>query len=114
MAKNATPDAPEVNPLAALAESTEHEVTAAEVKVPEEIKAFVNTAHEFWQSKPKKWRAVTLANADTVKDVTGKSRKFASATGRTFRVNKQATTDTRLVYKVTNKPQAQAEETASQ
>lgn len=104
----------EVNPLAALAESTEHEVTAAEVNVPQEIKDFVNAGHEFWQTKPKKWRSVVLANAGTVKDVTNKSRKFASATGRTFRVNKQATTDTRLVYKITDKPQAATEETPSE
>jgi hypothetical protein len=115
---NAAPtDAPTENAkpamdLSALATPEEHIVTPGEVNVPEEIKAFVNAGHEFWQTKPKKWRSVLLPNADAVKFVTNKSRAFAKATGRTFRVNKQASTDVTLVYKVTDKFQNQGSEAA--
>lgn len=110
MAKNAT--TPELD-LTALANTEEHEVTPAEVNVPDEIKAFVDSGHQAWQTKKKAWRAVTLANADAVKYVTNKSRAYAKATGRTFRINKKATTDTRLVYKVTDKFQNSGSEASS-
>lgn len=89
--------------LTALTETTDFAPTPAEVKVPDEIKAFVKAGHEAWKKAPKKWRSVALANADLVKQVTKMSRDFAKASGLTFRVNKASTTDTRLVYKVTDK-----------
>lgn len=105
--------APELD-LSALANSEEHTVTPGEVNVPEQIKAFVDAGHQAWQTKPKTWRAVTLANAEAVKYVTTHARAYGKATGRTFRVNKKATTDTRLVYKVTDKFQNHGSEDASE
>lgn len=88
--------------LAKLSESAE--VTPAAVaETPEEVKAFVNAGHEHWQNKPKVWRSVELGTAEAIAEVSKLAREFASATGRTFRVDKKRTTDTHLIYKVSDK-----------
>lgn len=92
--------------LSALANSEEHTPAPSEVRVPDEVKAFVDAGHQAWKDAPKKWRRVVLGSEDAVKSVRNMARRYAKATGRTFRVKDQDDKNA-LVYKVTDKFQSQ-------
>jgi len=77
------------------------------VVVPDEIQTFVNAAHTFWKTSPKKWRKIDLGSADAVTEAKKLASKWAKATGRTFREKKQPAA-TVLVYKVTDAVRADA------
>lgn len=90
--------------LAALAESEEvskDEFTLETKPVADEIKAFVDAGYKHWQAEPKVWRKVPLGSEDAVKEVTRDARRYAKATGRTFR-RKSVKNTGLLVYKVTD------------
>ena len=87
--------------LTALAKSEEAKFTAAEVNVPEEIKAFVSHAHDFWAKSPKVWRRVELGTDEAVIEAAKLARKFAASTGRTFRIKRTDEAGT-MIYKVTD------------
>jgi transketolase len=115
MANATTPETPEtpapVLDLAKLSETREAEFTQAEVNVPQEVKDFVDAAHTFWKSSPKKWRSVALGSEAAVKEAAKLARKWAKKTERTFR-QKKVDDAGLLVYKVTDPASASGTETS--
>jgi hypothetical protein len=85
--------------FSALASPKDHQ---PEIGVPDEVKNFVTASHEHWKTTSTAWREVTLASEDAVQEVIRLARKYARATGRTFRV-KTHPDKNKLVYKVTDK-----------
>jgi hypothetical protein len=86
--------------FSALASPKDHDVEAPDV--PDEVKNFVTAGHEHWKAVSTAWREVTLTSENAVQEVTRMARKYARATGRTFRV-KTHPDKNKLVYKVTDK-----------
>lgn len=73
------------------------------VSVPQEVKDFVDRAHTFWQDSPSKWRKITLRSEAAVKELKKAAGKWAKATGRTFRENKNHDLgSSTLMFKVTD------------
>lgn len=93
--------------------ANDEEAPPLEANVPQEVKDFVNRAHEFWQDNPKKWRRLILSSEKAVKEVKNMAAKYAKSTGRTLRESKQ---DNPLIlrYKVTNVRSATTEESESE
>ena len=97
-----TPDTAEasaaLDPLDALTSPAEVEEGASTREIDPRIKVFVDRGQERTEAAPRKWSYVTLPEAE-VKRVTRDAKRYARATGRTFRV-KHSDNPNRLVYRV--------------
>lgn len=75
-----------------------------EIVVPDEVKAFVDRAHQYWKATPNRWRDVELHSEKAVTETLKLAKAHAKATGRVFRI-KNTGSKTVLTYKVSDASQ---------